>query len=473
MTVRVRMAPSPTGFLHVGTARAALFNWLYARHTDGTFIVRIDDTDLERSTKEFEDEILSSFRWLGLDWDEGVEVGGPHGTYRQSDRLDHYARLARELVDGGFAYYDDRTSDELEALRQRAQKEGKHPGHYVRRSDEEVDSGVIRFSVPQDRGVEFHDLIRGDLSFAPTDIDDFVILRSDGSPTYHLASTVDDIDYEISHVARGEDLLPSTPKHLLLTRALGGSSPDYAHLPLLFGHDGKKLSKRHGATALSEYREAGFVPEAMFNYLAILGWSPDGETTIFSRDEAVEKFDLDRVSKNPAAFDPEKLTWMNGEYIRAMEAERFAELVKPHVESSIGRSLDEDEWDTFVEVAPLVQERTKLLPEAGDQVIFLFEDFDAYDEKSWDKVMTKDGVDQVLDEGIGALGALEDWGTASIETTLREIPEKLGIGAGKTFQPLRVAITGSSVSPPLFESMAALGRDRTMERLNRARQELG
>lgn len=466
------MAPSPTGFLHVGTARAALYNWLYARHTGGTFIVRIDDTDLERSTREFEDEILGSFRWLGLDWDEGVEVGGSHGTYRQSDRLDRYAELARGLVESGHAYYDYRPAEELEELRQRAQKEGKHPGHYIRRPEQEATSGVIRFSVSQDAGVEFGDLIRGDLSFAPADIDDFVILRSDGSPTYHLASTVDDIDYQITHVARGEDLLPSTPKHVLLTRALGGSSPEYAHLPLLFGPDGKKLSKRHGATALSEYRSAGYVPEAVFNYLAILGWSPDGETTIFSRDQAVENFDLANVSRNPAAFDPDKLTWMNGEYIRAMEPDRFAALARPHVEAAIGRSLSGEEMSTFDDIAPLVQERTKLLPEAGGQVTFLFEDFDSYDEKSWQKVMTKDGVDQVLDEGTAALTTLDDWKTASIETALREVPERLGIGAGKAFQPLRVAVTGSSVSPPLFESLASLGRERTLERLERARRDL-
>lgn len=473
MTVRVRMAPSPTGFLHVGTARAALYNWLYARHTGGVFIVRIDDTDLERSTEEFEDEILGSFRWLGLDWDEGVEVGGPHGSYRQSDRLDRYAELARSLVESGHAYYDDRSSEELEELRRRAQKEGRHPGHYIRRPEKEAMSGVIRFSVPQDGGVEFHDLIRGDLSFAPADIDDFVILRSNGSPTYHLASTVDDVEYEISHVARGEDLLPSTPKHILLTRALGGSSPEYAHLPLLVGPDGKKLSKRHGATALSDYRDSGFIPDAMFNYLAILGWSPDGETTIFSREEAVEKFDLVKVSRNPSAFDPEKLEWMNGEYIRAMDSGSFAELVRPHVEASIGRQLTNDEWETFGEIAPLVQERTKLLPEAGDQVTFLFEDFDSYDEKSWDKVMTKDGVDQVLDEGTAALIGLDSWDAEAVETVLRAVPDKLGIGAGKTFQPLRVAVTGSSVSPPLFESIAALGRERTLNRLERARHELG
>lgn len=473
MSVRVRMAPSPTGYLHVGTARAALYNWLYARHTGGTFIVRIDDTDLERSTKEYEDEILGSFRWLGLMWDEGVGVGGPHGTYRQSDRIEHYAGIARSLVESGDAYYDDRPTDELESMRQRAQKEGKHPGHYIRRPGTERDSGVIRLSVPQDAPVEFHDLIRGDLSFSPMDIDDFVILRSNGIPTYHLASTVDDVEYEISHVARGEDLLPSTPKHILLTRALDAAEPVYAHLPLLFGTDGKKLSKRHGATALAEYRKDGYLPEAVFNYLSILGWSLDGNTTIFGRDRAVEYFDLVDVSKSPATFDPDKLSWMNGEYIRAMDTGAFAELVRPHVESHLGRALDAEEWSTFGGIAALVQERTRLLPEAGGQVTFLFDDFDSYDEAAWDKVMTKDGVPEVLDAGLAALGAVADWDTQSVETSLRAIPNQMGLGAGKVFQPLRVAVTGSSVSPPLFESIAALGRNRTIERLQRARQVLG
>lgn len=466
------MAPSPTGVLHVGTARAALYNWLYARHMGGTYIVRIDDTDLERSTQEFENEILGAFRWLGLDWDEGVEVGGPHGSYRQSDRLDHYADIARGLVESGHAYYDDRPPEMLEELRQRAQKEGRHPGHYIRRPESPADSGVVRFSVPQETEVEFIDLIRGDLSFASADIDDFVILRSNGTPTYHLASTVDDIDYEITHVARGEDLLPSTPKHILLTRALGREQATYAHLPLLFGTDGKKLSKRHGATALSEYREQGFIPEAVFNYLAILGWSLDGETTIFSREDAVEMFDLVDVSRNPAAFDPEKLVWMNGEYLRALDVATFSDLVRPHVEASLGRALEGGEWATFETVAPLVQERTKLLPEAGDQVTFLFEDFDTFDGTSWDKVMTKDGVDRVLEAGVAALTDVEPWDVANVEAALREIPEKLGIGAGKTFQPLRVAVTGSSVSPPLFESITALGREKSLQRMGRARAEL-
>jgi glutamyl-tRNA synthetase len=467
------MAPSPTGNLHVGTARAALYNWLYARHTGGTYIVRIDDTDLERSTREFENEILSSFRWLGLDWDEGVEAGGPHGSYRQSDRLDRYAAIAKGMVESGHAYYDDREPDELESLRQKAQKEGKHPGHYIRRPEQEADSGVIRLSIPPDAPVEFTDLIRGELSFSPNDVDDFVILRSNETPTYHLASTVDDIDYEITHVARGEDLLPSTPKHILLARALDAREPTYAHLPLLFGTDGKKLSKRHGATALTEYREQGYLPEAVFNYLAILGWSPDGETTIFGREEAIEKFDLVDVSKNPAAFDPDKLEWMNGEYIRAMDTSAFSEVVRPYVEKELGRELTSEEWQTFGAIAHLVQERTKLLPEAGAQVTFLFEDIDSYDEQSWDKVMTKDGVAQVLEAGSRAVAGVDPWGVETVEAALRAIPEQLGVGAGKTFQPLRVAVTGSSVSPPLFESISALGRERTLKRLQRAREELG
>jgi glutamyl-tRNA synthetase len=463
------MAPSPTGTLHVGTARAALFNWLYARHTGGTFILRIDDTDRERSTAEFEEEILDSLRWLGLDWDEGIGVGGPHGTYRQSDRLERYQDVAHSLVESGAAYYDNRSTEELESLRRKAQKEGRHPGHYIRRPDAMGESGVIRLSVPQDAPVVFDDLVREEVRFEPQDIDDFVILRSNGTPTYHLASTVDDVDYEITHVARGEDLLPSTPKHILLTRAMGHVEPAYAHLPLLFGTDGKKLSKRHGATALSDYRDRGFLSDAVFNYLAILGWSPDAETTVFSRDEAVETFDLNDVNKNPAAFDPEKLAWMNGEYVRALASEEFNELVRPYVESAVGRPLSQEEWGTFEGIAPLVQERTKLLPEAGEQVMFLFNDVDEYDEKSWNKVMTKEGVGEILDRSRLVLSELGDWSTGSIEVALRSMIEGMAIGVGKALQPLRVAVTGSSVSPPLFESLAAVGREVSLARIGRAR----
>ncbi len=472
MTVRVRIAPSPTGYLHVGNARSALFNWLFARHEGGTFILRIDDTDVARSEERFEEDILEGLRWLGLDWDEGVAVGGPHGTYRQSDRFERYRQVAAELVAAGRAYYDDRSPKELDELRRRAQQEGKHPGFYIRRPDREATAGVIRFSVPQDAAVTFADVIRGEVTFMPDVIDDFVILRSDGTPTYHLASTVDDVDYRISHVVRGEDLLPSTPKHILLARAMGAEPATYAHLPLLFGPDGKKLSKRHGDTALRSYREAGYLSEAMFNYLALLGWSFDAETTIFGRDAAVAAFELASVSKNPAIFDRDKLDWMNGEYIRTqLSVEEFAARARPFLEEGLGRALDDDEWARFLQVAPLVQERVKVLGEVADQVRFLYTDEISYDDRSWSKVM-KAGSERVLDEAAARLAAVDVWEPEAIEGALRAMLEDLGIGARKGLQPIRVAVTGSSVSPPLFESLAALGRERTLERLRNARTRL-
>src|SRR5690606_25141861 len=256
-------------------------------------------------------------------------------------------------------YYDDRDSDELEALRVRAQKEGKHPGHYIRRPEQERSEGSIRFEIGPD-AIEFEDLVRGDMRFEADSVDDFVILRRDGTPTYHLASTVDDVDYEITHVARGEDLLSSTPKHILLTEAMGGEPATYAHLPLLFGSDGKKLSKRHGATAVTEFREAGYLPEAMVNYLALLGWSPGADLTMFPIDLAIERFDLADVQKNPAIFDLDKLDWLNGEYVRAMDVSAFASAARPWVEDELGPLTDE-QWAAFEELAPLVQERTKLM----------------------------------------------------------------------------------------------------------------
>ncbi len=465
MSVRVRIAPSPTGHLHVGNARSALFNWLFARHHGGTFIVRIDDTDVERSEAAFEDDIKSGLAWLGLDWDEGVDVGGPHGSYRQSDRFERYRSLALDLVASGLAYYDDRSPEELEEMRRRAQAEKKHPNVYIRRPDEPYSSGVIRLSVPQDAPVEFHDLVRDDMRFEAETVDDFVILRSDGTPTYHLASTVDDVDYGITHVVRGEDLLSSTPKHILLTRALGGEPPTYAHLPLLFGPDGKKLSKRHGDTSVKAYREGGYLAEAMVNFLCLLGWSLDSETTIFTASEAVAAFDLDKVSKNPAVFDIDKLQWMNGEYVRAMDADSFLVAARAQLDST--RPLTDEDWMRFQELAPLVQERTKLLTEIPDQAAFLFDDPE-YDEESWAKVMEKEGVGEILVDAASRLEALPLFDAASIDATLRTMLEEREIGARKGLQPLRVALTGSSVSPPLFESMAALGRDATLRRVRTA-----
>jgi glutamyl-tRNA synthetase len=450
-----------------------MFNWLFARHHGGTFIVRIDDTDRERSEQRFEDDILGSLRWLGLEWDEGIEVGGPHGSYRQSDRFDRYREVAESFIASGVAYYDDRSSAELDELRSRAQKEGRHPGFYIRRPGRRADAGVIRMAIPEDQAIEFHDVVRDDMRFEYESVDDFVIMRSDGSPTYHLASTVDDVDYGITHVIRGEDLLSSTPKHIVLTEAMGAAPPVYGHLPLLFGPDGKKLSKRHGDTSLKAFTDAGYLREAVFNSLALLGWSPGEDQTIFDVDLAVGRFELNKVSKNPAVFDVDKLSWMNGEYIRAMSVDEFCRRSRSFLFEGLGRELNEQEWETFVAIAPLVQERTKLLPEVAGQVAFLYVDELEYDEQSWSKVMEKDGVAQVLDVASHNLEASDDFSHETVERALRAMLEQLEIGARKGLQPLRVAVTGSTVSPPLFESIAALGKDRTLTRIKRARRHLG
>lgn len=472
MTVRVRIAPSDTGSIHVGNVRSALFNWLFARNRGGTFIVRIDDTDVERSDTAHLADIVSGLRWLGLDWDEGIEVGGPHGTYKQSDRFERYRQVALDLVASGHAYFDDRDPDELEHLRTRAQQEAKHPGSYIRRLDPPATDGVIRFAVPSEEAVTFSDTVRGEMRFEADSQDDFVILRSNGVPTYHLASTVDDVDYGITHVIRGEDLLSSTPKHILLARAMGADPAIYAHLPLLFGPDGKKLSKRHGDTSLAAYRQGGYLPEAVFNFLAILGWSIGDDREIFTAEQAIAAFSLERVSKNPAVFDTDKLLWMNGEYIRALDGETFVDRARPWVTEAVGRDLDDAEWATFGQIAPLVQERAKLLTEVGPQVTFLFTDDLVVDQASWDKVMAKEGVAEILVDAGSRLESVNPFETESIETALRTLAEDRGIGAGKAFQPVRVAITGSSVSPPLFESLAALGRERSVQRIRNAVERL-
>ena len=480
MTVRVRFAPSPTGYLHVGGARTALYNWLFARSEGGTFLLRSDDTDAERSTPEYAADILDGLRWLGLDWDEGIEVGGPHAPYRQSQRLERYREVASELVAAGRAYWSLADPEALERWRKEARDQGRAPAYdgSLEPPPEEVERrlaagerATVRFRVPRPGRTEFSDVVRGDMSFEHTQVEDFVILRSNGTPTYHLASTVDDVDFGITHVIRGEDLLSSTPKHILITRAMGAEPPTYAHLSLLMGPDGKKLSKRHGDTAVAAFRAAGYLPEALVNYLALLGWSPGDEETIVSRDEMIRRFDLADVSRNPAIFDMDKLQWMNGVYIRAMTPDEFVDRIMPWIAEDLGREPTAEELRILHEIAPHVQERTKLLAEAADQVRFLLVDEVAYDERSWSKVMKGDAP-RALDGAIAALSELDDWTIESIESALRGMLEREGLSARKGLQPIRVAVSGSTVSPPLFESLAALGRRRTLERIRRARDRL-
>lgn len=482
MSVRVRIAPSPTGLLHVGNARAALFNWLYARHTDGAFILRIDDTDSARSEQEYEDDVLTGLRWMGLDWDEGADVGGPHGSYRQSDRLDRYREIAGELLASDDAYYCFCSPVELDERRKEAQAQGRPPGYDGRcrlldpqesaRRNRQGEVAVIRFALPRPGVTTFDDVVRDEVRFDHEVVDDFVLVRSDGSPTYHLASTVDDVDYGITHVARGEDLLSSTPKHILITLAMGANPPTYAHLPLLFGPDGRKLSKRHGDVSLKAYREGGYLPEAMFNYMCLLGWSYEAETTIFSRDEAIERFDLSAVSKNAAVFDPEKLEWMNGVYIRELDHSDFIARALPFVEDDLGRELSGAEREQLVALGPLVQERVKLLTEVPEMVSFAFTSALTFDEKSWRKVMETATAAGALEAAVARLEGAAEWTAEVIEAELRTMLEDLELNARKGLQPVRVAVTGSTVSPPLFETLAVLGRDMSLDRLRAARAKL-
>ncbi len=482
MSVRVRFAPSPTGYLHVGSARTALYNYLFANANGGQFILRSDDTDEARSTEEYQQDILDHLRWLGLEWDEGFAKGGPHGTYRQSDRFERYAEVAHGLVRDGKAYYSFATPDQLEGFRRQAHTEGTSPAYdgsleptrdQVSRRLADGETAVVRFRVPRPGETVFEDVVRGEMRFDHAQVDDFVILRSDNTPTYHLASTVDDVDYGITHVIRGEDLLPSTPKHILLTQAMDAPPATYAHLSLLMGPDGKKLSKRHGDTAMSAYREAGYLPEAMDNYLALLGWNVGEDEDVVSLDEMVRRFDLGAVSRNPAVFDTRKLEWMNGVYVRALRDDVFVTMTLPIVEEALGRTLDDAERARFATIAPLVKERTKLLPEVADQVRFLFAAVESYDEDSWRKVMETEEAPVALDGAASSLGDLDVWSTTSIDDALRAMLEATGLSARKGLQPIRVAVSGSTVSPPLFESLEALGRDETLARIASARAELG
>lgn len=474
MTTRLRIAPSPTGAMHVGTGRTALFNWLYARHTGGTFIVRIDDTDDERSDPRFEADILDGLRWLGLQWDEGVAVGGPHGTYRQSDRYARYREVAESLVATGAAYPCFCTPVELDERRKQAEANGKPPGYdgrcraiepsvaAARRSEGEP--AAIRLAIPRPGATEFADLIRGEIRVDHDHLDDFVLLRSDGRPTYHLASTVDDVDYQITHVARGEDLLPSTPRHIQLTLALGAQIPIYAHIPLIHGTDGKRLSKRHGAKAVIEYREAGYLPEALANYLCLVGWSPGDDLTVFPLSLAIERFELSAVSKNPAVFDLAKLDWLNGEHVRALSVDDYVKRALPFVEKGLERQLSADELRRFEALAPLVQERTKLLSEVADQIRFLFVTKVDYTLEA-EKILRDPTTADVVTSSSGVLMTVKVWNAPEIEQVLRANLENLGISPRKGLQPIRALVTGSTVSPPLFESMEVLGKDETLKRL--------
>jgi glutamyl-tRNA synthetase len=469
--VRTRFAPAPTGYLHVGSARTALFSWLYARHRGGRFVLRIEDTDRKRSTEEAIAIAVDSLRWLGLDWDEGPEVGDAYGPYRQTERMPLYARVAKKFLQEGHAYYCYCTPTELEDRRREALKRGETPGYDGRcrnLTDEERAAfaaegrpKAIRFAM-SGNDITVHDLIRGDAHFPASDLRDFVIVRSDGTPTYLLAAAVDDVEMHMTHVIRGEDLLPSTPRQLEIMRALGAEPPAYAHLPLIVGPNQEKLSKRHGAVSVEWFREEGYLPEALVNYLALLGWSLDDHTTFFTRDELIKHFDLSRVSHNAAAFDRDKLRWMNGHYIREANDDRLADLL---TEALRREGLDPDPV-TVRAVIPLIKERMHTIREGVEYVRFLFLDEVEPDAKAA-KLLGPDRADY-LKEVASRLEGLDEWRHEDIDRLLRAIQEEHELSSRQAFMPIRAAITGSTVSPPLFESMELLGRERALERIRKA-----
>jgi glutamyl-tRNA synthetase len=498
VSIRCRIAPSPTGPLHIGTARTALFNHLFARHQGGTFILRLEDTDVARSTLEHERDILENLHWLGITWDEGPEVAGmpargPYGPYRQMQRLERYAAAAERLLAQDSAYHCYCTPDELAADRA-AQEQARQPPHYVgrcarltpdqRRAREgEGRRPVIRFRVGEGV-VAFDDVVRGHVEIDTTALGgDLVIVRSDGTPLYHFSVVVDDVEMEISHVIRGEDHLSNTPKHILLFRALGADVPVFAHLPLILNPDRTKMSKRKSQTAIAEYRAQGYLPEALVNYLALLGWSSGTDEEIFSLDELAERFDLARVQSAGAVFDRDRLEWLNGQWLRRLSADELAERALPFLVERLeaaartdgGAAARRPTVDDLRPLVPLVHERIATLAAVGDMLDFVFLDGLSLDPallvpKRWDAETTLDAL-RAARRVVAEVGRVS-YEADELEPPLRALAEERGWKAGDLFMAIRVAITGKTATPPLFDTLVAVGYERTIERLDRAAEVL-
>ena len=485
MTVRTRYAPSPTGVPHVGNIRTALFSYLLARHHGGQFILRLEDTDQARLVPESIPAISESLRWLGLEYDEGPDIGGPFAPYTQSERIASYRAAADRLLAQGDAYECWCSSQRLDEVRAEQQRQKRPPGYdrrcreeegrEVARKEAEADGRgpVVRFKTPLEGSVTLPDAIHGGTTFDLATLDDFVILKSDGFPTYHLAYIVDDDDMKITHVLRGDEWIPSAPRHMLVYRALGIEPPVIAHTPRILGPDGSKLSKRHGATSVFEYRDEGYLPEALFNFLGLVGWSLDDKTEIISKADFIEHFSLDRVVKNPAVFNVEKLQWMNGVYMReVLSTEDLVDRVRTRLEEDlpqrISRPLDRG---LVARVAPLIRERIKLLSEAADYCDFFFTDELHYTvEELLGKAYANRAADaKALLEAANATAVdSKDWNHEELETAFRGLAEQVAVKAGDLFSLVRVAVTGRRVTPPLFESMEILGRERCITRLTEA-----
>ncbi len=467
--VRVRFAPSPTGNLHIGGARTALFNWLFARHNNGKMILRVDDTDLERSTGDSMKAIIDGLKWLGIDWDEG--------PIYQSKRLDLYKNYADKLVKEGKAYYCFCTKEELDEMRKEAQKAGKPPMYSgkcrnlpadeVKKYMDEGKKYVVRLKVPKEGKTTVHDIIRGDVEFDNSTFDDFIIMKSDNMPTYNFATVIDDYDLKISHIIRGEEHLSNTPKQILIYDALGFEKPSFAHVSMILAPDRSKLSKRHGATSVQEFRDLGYLPEAIINYITLLGWIPSDGEEVFSTEKSISEFTLDRVSKNPAIYDTKKLTWLNGIYIRDCDIDRLTKEVIPFLINK-GLISDNYDYDYIKKVVSAVREREKTLNEIAEAMSYYFNDEFDYDEKGVKKYFEKNGVDNILKEAIEVLDKVDDFNLVETEKAYRDLIEKLDIKSGDLFHPTRLAISGRTFGPGLFDIMELLGKKKTIERIKKA-----
>jgi glutamyl-tRNA synthetase len=483
-TVRVRFAPSPTGYPHVGNIRTALFNWLFARRHGGKFIVRIEDTDVARRVEGAVETILDGLRWLGLDWDEGPEAGGPYGPYFQSQRLPLYRETAIWLVEQGHAYYCYCSSERLEEMRKEQARLKQPPGydrHCRNLSSEERRSKeaegivpVVRFKIPLEGQTRVNDLIRGEVVFANSTIDDLVLLKSDGFPTYHLANVVDDHYMGVTHVMRAEEWLPSTPRHVLMYQALGWEPPQFAHLPMILGTDRSKLSKRHGAVSIIEYREQGYLPETMVNFLALLGWSLDDKTELFSREDLIQSFSIERISKTNAIFNREKLDWMNGVYIRALKSEDFAQRALPFLEKGLPPEVKRPLSVDYVhQIMPLVQERARTLAEVVPLTDLFFLDELKYDASLLiAKDMTRESTVKALMVSQQKLEQMETFTAEALEAVFRPLAVELGLKTSQLFGVLRASLTGRTAAPPLFQTMAVLGKERCLKRIEEALNKL-
>ncbi len=479
---RVRFAPSPTGFLHLGVARTALYNWLHARASGGVFILRIEDTDRARSTAEFLEAILTDLRWLGIDWNEGPGVGGPHGPYLQSQREAKYSPYLKALFESGAAYRCFCSPEELESRRSARNTKDAEAWKYDRRcaSLSEAESAalaaegrefVLRFRVPE--GVTaFNDAVQGPVRFDNSEFDDLIIARTDGTPTYNMAVVVDDIDMRVTHIIRGSDHLTNTPRQIMLWRALGKEAPVFAHMPLLFGQDGQVLSKRRGAVAIGEYRRLGFLPEAIVNYIALLGWASESGAEIMSADEIASEFDISKLSRKSSTFDPDKMAWMNAQWMKRLDVgERTDRLLPILRENGLVEGEPEGSERSWIEsVVEVIDDRLKTLRDVLDFDWFFLASDIVYDTMSVSKVLSKPGAGDILAGLKRELSDAPDWSPGSLETIIRSFAEEEGLSAGKVIQPLRVAVTGSTASPGMFETLWLLGREKVLRRIEKARE---